>query len=128
MPSPQPQARTILVVEDQPAVRRMIVRSLREEGYRVVEASNGEEALRLLAGGHGIELVVTDLVMPELGGVQLAERVTLAGGAPFFLFITGYDRDPTTVPGPLLGKPFGPKQLVAEVAHVLAQARVDPRG
>jgi two-component system, cell cycle sensor histidine kinase and response regulator CckA len=115
--------KTILVVEDQDVVRAMVTRSLLEEGYRVIEASDGEQALAaVLAAGVKIDMLVTDIVMPKLDGLQLAQHLTLEERAPVLLFITGYDQDLSKVPGPLLRKPFGPSELVAEVRRLLLQA------
>ena len=122
MPDPSPEPKTVLVVEDQNVVRRMVARALEEEGYRVLEASDGEQALELLSRGPRVDLVVSDVVMPNMGGFVLAERLLLGGEPPIFLFITGYDQDPTKVPGPLLQKPFTPTELVAEVKRLMAQA------
>jgi CheY-like chemotaxis protein len=117
------QPKTILVVEDEDRVREMITRSLREAGYHVLEASDGLLALAVvLATAAKIDLLVTDIVMPNLGGLQLAERLILAGHPPILLFITGYDQDRSKIPGPLLEKPFGADTLVAEVRRLLLQA------
>jgi two-component system, cell cycle sensor histidine kinase and response regulator CckA len=66
--------------------------------------------------------VVTDITMPHMGGVQLAERLSLAGQPAIVLFITGGDHDPALLPGPLLLKPFGPEALVEEVRRLLTEA------
>ena len=66
---------TILVVEDDPRVRRLTVARLGELGYQVVEATNGAEALAVLSSSTGVELVFTDLVMPDMSGYELAARV-----------------------------------------------------
>ena len=67
----------MLIVEDEPLVRNMVVRILFEQGYRVLEAANGEEALRVVNShaGENIHLLLTDLVMPQMGGKDLAERL-----------------------------------------------------
>jgi two-component system, cell cycle sensor histidine kinase and response regulator CckA len=118
-----PQSKTILVVEDEHLVRTMITRGLREEGYHVLEASDGVLALAVvLVAAAKIDLLVTDIIMPNLGGLQLAERLILAGHPPILLFITGYDQDRSKIPGPLLEKPFGAHTLVAEVRRLLLQA------
>ncbi|MDR3472078.1 MAG: PAS domain S-box protein [Devosia sp.] len=66
---------TVLVVEDDPRVRRLTVTRLGELGYQVVEATNGAEALAVLSNSTGVELVFTDLVMPDMSGYELAARV-----------------------------------------------------
>jgi CheY-like chemotaxis protein len=122
-----PPSITILVVEDESHVRAMMTRGLREEGYRVLEAGDGEHALAVvLATGAKIDLLVTDIVMPNMGGLLLAERLTLDGQYPVFLFITGYDQDWSKIPGPGLEKPFGPDALVAEVRRLLSQVAPPP--
>jgi CheY-like chemotaxis protein len=116
-----PRSATILVVDDLEAVRQMAVRSLVEQGYRVVQAGDGVEALALFDGGLRVDLVVADIGMPKMGGLQLAKHLTLVAPAPVFLFISGYDQDPVEIPGALLAKPFAPDTLVAEVRRLLSQ-------
>ena len=116
-----PQSATILVVEDQDAVRQMIVRSLVEQEYRVVEAGDGVQALVLLASDLRIDMVITDIGMPNMGGLQLVERLTLTDRTPVFLFISGYDQNRSEIPGALLEKPFDPDRLVAEVRRLLSK-------
>jgi len=122
MPYQPPQPRTILVVEDHDVVRQAICRGLREEGFRVIEASDGELALSVLASGLRIDLVVTDIAMPNMGGLELAELVKVIGHPPILLFISAYDLEPSMVPGRLLRKPFAPSELVAEVRRLLPVA------
>lgn len=100
----------------------MLARGLREAGYRVLEACNGEQALDIFAGPEKVDVMVTDLIMPHLGGLQLAELVRLSGHPPIFLFISGYHLDRSMVPGPFLEKPFAPETLVAEVRRLLMDA------
>jgi CheY-like chemotaxis protein len=120
MPYQPPQPRTILVVEDHDVVRQAIVRGLREEGYRVIEASDGELALSVLASGLRIDLLVTDIIMPNMGGLELAEVVKVMRHPPTLLFISAYDFEPSMVPGRLLRKPIGPSEVVAEIRCLLA--------
>jgi two-component system, cell cycle sensor histidine kinase and response regulator CckA len=85
---------TLLVVEDEEMVRRWIVRVLTREGYDCIEARNGIEALRLLdQRGGRVDLIVSDVVMPEMGGRALAERVTELGYRVPVLFVSGYTDD-----------------------------------
>jgi CheY-like chemotaxis protein len=115
------QPPTILVVEDDAQVRQMIVRFLVEEGsYRVMEAADGVEALALLRADLAIDLVVTDITMPNMGGLRLATHATLIARPPVILFMTGYDQNPANVPGILLTKPFRQPTLLAEVRRLLA--------
>ena len=122
MPYQPPQPRTILVVEDNDVERQVLVRALREEGYRVVEAGDGELALSVLASGLRIDLLVTDIVMPNMGGLKLAGVAKFIRHPPILLFMSAYDLQPSLVPGRLLRKPFRPSELVAEVRSLLLQA------
>jgi PAS domain S-box-containing protein len=83
---------SILVVEDEPAVRAIAVKALRDAGYAVVDAGDGAEALRLLAGPRPprLDLVVTDAVMPRLGGLELAGRLRAERPDLRVLFVSGY--------------------------------------
>jgi two-component system cell cycle sensor histidine kinase/response regulator CckA len=122
MPDRSTDSKTILVVEDQAAVRHVVARALREAGFEVLEDANGVDALTVVERGPTIDVVVTDITMPHLGGVRFAERLSLAGQPAIVLFITGGDHDPALLPGPLLMKPFGPEALVEEVRLLLTQA------
>jgi CheY-like chemotaxis protein len=85
---------TLLVVEDEEMVRRWVVRVLSREGYECIEARNGIEALRLLEQRSGrVDLLVSDVVMPEMGGRALAERVAELGYQVPVLFMSGYTDD-----------------------------------
>jgi two-component system, cell cycle sensor histidine kinase and response regulator CckA len=118
-------AETILLVEDEDAVRRICKRVLLASGYQVLEACNGEEALEQVARSAGkLDLLVTDLVMPRIGGRQLAVR--LREGVPRLrvLFLSGYTEDlplanelgPTDA---FLQKPFTPSALANKVRALL---------
>ena len=122
MPYELPQPRTVMVVEDHDNERQIVVRRLREEGYRVIEASDGELALSVLASGCPIDLLVTDIVMPNMGGLELANVLQAMRHPPLLLFISAYNLEPSMVPGRLLRKPFKPSELVAEVRRLLAAA------
>jgi len=122
MPYRTPQSRTILLVEDQANVRQELVRGLRDDGYRVIEASDGELALAVLASGLPIDLVVTDVVMPNMGGLELAAVLNGMRHPPMLLFMSAYAFDPSWLSGQLLRKPFLPSELVAEVRRLLAAA------
>ncbi|MFI5180677.1 MAG: PAS domain S-box protein [Thermoanaerobaculia bacterium] len=121
---------TILLVEDEEAVRRIIRLVLDASGYKVLEASNGEEALEIAHGlGGAIHLVVTDVVMPEMSGRELAER--LRSQAPFLrvLFVSGYTDDAVIRHGVVDGresflqKPFSPLTLAKKVREALDAER-----
>ncbi len=114
----------VLVVEDEPSVRSLVATVLLGGHYRVVVARSGEEALRLVeAEREPFDLVVTDLVMAGVGGLELARRIQEMAIPTRVLFISGYSRDtPADLAphGALLGKPFTPAQLLAAVGEALA--------
>jgi PAS domain S-box-containing protein len=117
---------TILVVEDQPEVRRFACAVLRGQGYTVLEASGGDEALGILAEFAGpIHLMVTDLVMPGMTGRQLADRVGALYPGLRTLFMSGYSDDVASRHGVLepgtayLQKPFSPKDMADKVRKIL---------
>jgi PAS domain S-box-containing protein len=125
-PATRGGAETILIVEDEDLVRTLASRSLRERGYRVIEAHQGTDALRRLeADPGGIDLVITDVVMPEMGGRELARR--LAGLRPSLpvLFISGYTGEDVIQRGllepgaPFQQKPFTPDGLARKVREML---------
>jgi CheY-like chemotaxis protein len=79
-----------LLVEDDPSVRHITARILRRHGYIVVEASKPSEARAVSEVGDDIDLLLTDLVMPEMTGVKLADELTLARPGLRVLYMTGY--------------------------------------
>jgi CheY-like chemotaxis protein len=117
---------TVLLVEDEPALRRLSRRVLAQFGYTVLEAPDGEEALRLAEAYQGpINLVLTDVVMPRLSGRDLAERVLTSHPEARVLYMSGYTDDAVVQHGvlsqevALLRKPFTPYALAARVREVL---------
>ena len=118
---------TVLVVEDEEAVRHLVCRVLRAKGYRVLDAPNAESAL-LLAGSTpaAIDLLVTDMVMPGMGGTTLAAELMAVRPAMRVLFITGYApeavdrRGQLPDAGGLLEKPFSADELARRVREILA--------
>ena len=120
---PAPNSRRVLVVEDEPSVRSLVANVLLGAHYQVAVARDGEEALRLLeTEREAFHLIVTDLVMPSLGGLSLARRLHERGGRSRMLFISGYsDHPPAELEafGRLLRKPFTPAQLLAAARATL---------
>ena len=118
---------TLLLVEDEDAVRELVRNVLRENGYRVLEASRGAEALELseLFAGR-IDLLVTDVVMPGMSGRELAQRLVSARPQVKVLYISGYSDANVWYPGgtdaggELLQKPFSPEALARKVRAVLS--------
>jgi CheY-like chemotaxis protein len=119
----------ILVVDDVESVRQLTRRSLEHAGHRVLEAGDGVEALACLAENPTVELVVTDLRMPNMDGWELATR--LSGRSPRLpvLFMSGFDEHlaSATVAGRVLPKPFTPEQLDERIREVLGTERAAKR-
>jgi PAS domain S-box-containing protein len=117
---------TVLLVEDEEGVRRLVNSVLASRGYTLLEATNGAEGLRI-AGEYGgaIHLLVTDVVMPETGGHELAERLVRARPGMRVLFISGYTDDLCWPHGTFgervsfLEKPFMPDALARKVREAL---------
>jgi DNA-binding NtrC family response regulator len=85
---------TILLVEDEEEVRKLIARILRKQGYKVLEASQGKEVFSLCEEQEGpIHLMVTDVVMPEMTGVELAEHIKQVYPEMKVLYMSGYSSD-----------------------------------
>jgi two-component system cell cycle sensor histidine kinase/response regulator CckA len=120
---------TILLVEDEDAVRSFAARALRMRGYQVLEASGGEEALEIVQKGEqDIHLLISDVVMPNMDGPTLVRHVkALKPGLPV-IFMSGYAEeafrrnDENASDLHFLPKPFGLKQLAAKVKDVLSGA------
>jgi two-component system cell cycle sensor histidine kinase/response regulator CckA len=117
---------TVLLAEDEPSLRRLMARVLRMQGYTILEAADGNEALALAqANGPKIQLLVTDVIMPGLSGKMLAEWLTQVNPRVKVLFISGYInnaavRGAMSKPGTLfLQKPFNPQDLAKKVRAAL---------
>jgi two-component system cell cycle sensor histidine kinase/response regulator CckA len=119
-------AESILVVEDDDAVAAVISESLRSKGYGVTRATNGEDALSLLESGAAeVDLVLTDVVMPRMGGRDLVERLRRGWPALKAIYMSGYTDDVRLARREgdedvaFLQKPFKPSVLTAKVREVL---------
>jgi two-component system cell cycle sensor histidine kinase/response regulator CckA len=117
---------TILVVEDDELVRGITVRALRALGYRILLAEDGEDALKVVAKHNGrIDLVVTDVAMPRMGGLELAERLGRDNPGLKVLFVSGYAEDELPQPMVLadnhafLDKPFTASMLARKLREML---------
>lgn len=119
----------VLVVEDDEGVLTLAAIVLRESGFAVLEARDGQEALELWnAASPRVDLVVSDLVLPHLSGPELQQRIRDVDPATRFLFISGYADDASDTEGlepgaAFLAKPFGPAELTRRVRAVLDAAR-----
>jgi two-component system, cell cycle sensor histidine kinase and response regulator CckA len=121
---------TVLLVEDEEAIRRMAREILEGSGYRVLEAGNGEEAVRLMASrGGAVDLLLTDVIMPGMSGCDLARQ--LSGSVPGMrvLYMSGYPDEAVAGRGVrgngagFLAKPFTPEMLANKIREVLASDR-----
>jgi PAS domain S-box-containing protein len=120
-------AETILLVEDEPSVRDLAARTLEKHGYRVLVAANGEEALRLVDNKAElpIQLLLTDVIMPQMGGVELAEYLSNSRPSLKTLYMSGYADNSVIQMGILkdcqgfLQKPFTGAMLIRKVRELL---------
>jgi CheY-like chemotaxis protein len=116
---------TILLVEDETAVRQSTGQFLRLNGYTVIEAKDGEDALRVAKNHATIDLMMTDVVMPRLGGAKLAAQLAATRPTMKVLFVSGYAESTVLRHGPIdvtnsfLQKPFGLKSLAVKIRQVL---------
>jgi CheY-like chemotaxis protein len=131
MTADQPGARveTVLVVDDERDVRELARDCLVAAGYRVIEAGDGEEALQVAAAStEPIHLLLTDVVMPRLNGVELARRLTRQRPDTRVLYMSGFAvvgaqieqlNAPGLQPGdPILPKPFSPEALIRKIREI----------
>ena len=125
--TPRASGAVVLAVDDDDAVRDTTAAILKGLGYGVIEAASGEQALEILSRGGGIDVLLTDVVMPGLGGLELARRArALAPGLPV-VYISGFvdpagaDRSPPL--RRLVKKPFHPSDLREQIEAALAEQR-----
>ena len=116
--TPPAGPRTVMVVEDEEGVRDLVAEVLEGSGFRVIQASNGREAIRLAEQEAVIDLVVTDVVMPGMSGFELSRWFAAQRPKTRLIFMTGYTDertinrealDPRTI---LMQKPFAPASLL----------------
>jgi two-component system cell cycle sensor histidine kinase/response regulator CckA len=136
-PRPEPPQRLepalVLVVEDEPAVRNLVRRSLEGAGVTVIEAENGRHALEIVATlKEPPNLVLTDVIMAGLNGRELSEALAMIQPGLPVLFMSGYTGDEVLArsllpaKAPFIQKPFVPEELVARVRLLLAGAGTHP--
>ena len=112
-------------MEDEPALRRLMRTKLESQGYRVLEAKDGADALSICQHESGIDLMVSDLAMPEMTGLELKEKAAALRPNMKFLLISGYAKDSVGNPeqivqfGDFLEKPFLPGDLLRRVRELL---------
>jgi PAS domain S-box-containing protein len=118
---------TILVAEDEPALRELVRHTLEQSGYQVVEAADGYEAVRIIENHSGeIRLLLTDVIMPLMNGHELASRLKSMRPATQVLYMSGYTDDVLAFHGivspeiAFIQKPFTPSELIARVTAMFA--------
>ncbi len=119
----------ILLVEDDQAVRTVTEKALRRFGYEVVSADSGREALRLVDSLQGVDLLLTDIMMPGMNGVEVAARIAESCPGIRIFFMSGYAdqdliRQGLLTPGTrFLQKPFSPIELASQIRSALDDSR-----
>lgn len=119
---------TVLVVDDESAVRRFAVRVLERGGFRVIEARDGAEALDLVrTGGQSLDVVVSDIVMPRVNGVELMQALATTHPELPVILMSGYATAALSelgiaAPCSILNKPFPPDRLLEEVRRCMGGA------
>jgi two-component system cell cycle sensor histidine kinase/response regulator CckA len=112
---------TILLVEDEPAVRQLFVTALSRAGYAVLEARNGEEAVKLFdEHGAAIDLLLTDVRMPYMDGAELARELRERKESLKMICISGHDGSVAAAVSPdFLAKPFSRDEMLRKIREVL---------
>lgn len=125
-PEPEPQPETVLVVEDEAGIRALVRKILERQGYRVLDAPQADVAIRLCEEFQGrIQLVITDVVMPEMGGREMVEKLSVIRPDMKVLYVSGYTDDPQVQAADIshgsafLQKPFTLGALLDKVREVL---------
>jgi CheY-like chemotaxis protein len=115
-----PEGETILVVEDEPIVRRLIVEVLNDFDYAVLEAADGFSGLEILESGRRIDLLITDIGLPGLNGQQVAEAARLLRPGLRVLFMTGDAENADFASGmAIITKPFGMEALATRIRSII---------
>jgi two-component system, cell cycle sensor histidine kinase and response regulator CckA len=130
-PAPAEQPPTVLLVEDEPALRELAAMILEGEGYLVIQASDGGDAVTVADRYRGpIDLLLTDVVMPRMSGPELAQRLRSLRPGLEVLYMSGYNDSRLLARGleeqsvNLLSKPFTPDALVEEVSRLTSHSVV----
>jgi len=120
---------TVLVVEDEPVIRNLIVEVLQDLGYRALEASDGPAGLKVLQSRQRIDLLVTDVGLPGINGRQLADAARETRHSLKVLFITGYAENAMLANGfldpgmEMITKPFAVEALAARIRSMIQGTR-----
>lgn len=127
LPAPA-RGRTVLVVDNEEAVRTVICHMLKRHGYRALHAAGGEEAEAILAGGTDVDLLLTDVVMPGMSGLELGGRLQSQNPSLRTIYMSGFaaggsSEQAVDASATFLEKPFTGAQLIAAVGEILAGGR-----
>jgi CheY-like chemotaxis protein len=130
-PKPNQARTTIVLVEDDEFVRRLVSRVLEHEGYRVLGAASGEEGLEVLGNCAEADLLLTDVTLPgELSGIELGRRALEQRGDLRLICMSGYGEEDmaedlltAASAAAFIGKPFSPNELLETVGEVLGRPR-----
>jgi CheY-like chemotaxis protein len=124
---------TILVAEDEPGVRNLVCEMLEQLGYTVLRAADGFEALRVLEERRSVDVLLTDVIMPALGGPELAKRVRALVPGTKVIYMSGYTDDTLASYGlsqpdtAYIQKPFTPAALAEKLSQVLSAASANSK-
>lgn len=121
---------TVLVVDDEPIVREVVERYLRQDGFQVAVAADGPEALRRFASARP-DLVLLDLMLPGMDGLEVCRRIRIESNVPVVMLTAKRDETDTIIglgvgADDYIAKPFSPRELVARVKAVLRRASTPP--
>lgn len=125
-----PMPATILIVDDDPHIRQLLVFAFTKAGFTTIEAGDGEEALEKVKG-HGPDLVILDINMPRMDGLEVCRRLRAGSEVPIF-FLSSRDDESDRVLGIELGgddyvvKPFSPREVVARATAILRRTAARP--
>ena len=126
MNASEKDSHTVLVVDDEPEVRKLVAAMLVRNGYKVLSADTGENAIRLFRNNPDTELLLTDVVAPGMSGPMIADEIAALKPGIKVLFMSGYDGTQVVQHYviergySLIAKPFTPDQLTAKIDAVLA--------
>jgi DNA-binding response OmpR family regulator len=118
---------TILVAEDEEDIRAIIVNVLTQPGYQVLEAADGAEALRLMEDA-AVDLLITDVVMPDMNGFELAQEARVLHPGIILIYMSGFYTEAQRRHGPkglMLTKPFRPSHMLDAVTKALGTSAPD---
>ena len=125
---------TVLLVEDEEGVRKLVRSILQRNGYRVLEAKDGAEALRIAEQQPAIDLLLTDVVMPHLSGSAMAAQLLASRPGLKLLYMSGYTDNAVALHGVLrseaafVQKPITPAALLSKVREVLDSSAAPAKG